>query len=58
MILPKETHILLENTKNNFDPRISILENISNSLEHSKGRYLNAMIRFMLQTKSQEKENL
>lgn len=56
-ILPKETHILLENTKNNFDPRVSIVENIRNNLENSYGRYINAMIRFMLQEKRMAENN-
>lgn len=54
MILPKETHILLENTRLNFNFQLSIKENLQNHLKVSKGRYLNAMIRFMLQEKSEE----
>ena len=50
-IIPQEEHFILEKTRRNYSPDLTLQENIKNQVKSSNGRHTNALIRYMLSEK-------
>ena len=50
-LIHQEEHFILEKTRRNYDPDLTLQENIKNQVKFSNGRHTNALIRYMLSEK-------